>query len=298
MKPGPRTSLFVALLLTLIWGTTWAAVRIGVEGIPPLTGVALRFALAGTILYAVGRARGVVFGAAPREKFLWVMNGLLSFVAGYAVIYWAEQYVPSGLGSVIWATFPLLLALMAHFHLPEERISAGKFGGIVLGFAGIAVIYSEDFTVLGGPQVLLASLVLLLSPLAAAAANVLVKKHGAAVHPLSVSSVPMLLAAAVTGALALVFERHRPIVFDTASVGALLYLAIAGSAVAFGLYYWLLRHHSATRLSMIAYTSPLIAVVVGTTFLDEPLTPRLAIGGLLVLFGVFLTVRVRPKTAG
>jgi drug/metabolite transporter (DMT)-like permease len=297
-RPGvgvrPRdASLAAAILLTIIWGTTWAAVRIGVEGIPPLTGVALRFLIAGTLLYVIGRARGVVFGRAPHEKFLWVTNGLLSFVASYVIIYWAEQYVPSGLGSVLWATFPLILALLAHRWLPGERLHAAKLGGILLGFAGIAVIYSEDFSTLGGPMVLVGSVVMLLSPAASAVSNVLVKRRGAAVHPLSISAIPMLISAGVTGLMALVFERDRPVVFDATSVGALLYLAVFGSAVTFGLFYWLLARHSATRLSMIAYGSPLIAVVVGTFFLDEPLTPRLAAGALLVLLGVFLAVRAR-----
>jgi drug/metabolite transporter (DMT)-like permease len=295
VKPGPGASLAAALLLTFIWGTTWAAVRIGVEGIPPLTGVALRFLIAGTVLYVIGRARGVVFGRAPHEKFLWVTNGLLSFVVSYGVIYWAEQYVPSGLGAVLWATFPLMLALLAHRWLPGERLRGATLGGILIGFAGIAVIYSDDFSALGGPMVLAGSIVMLLSPLASAVSNVLVKKKGGGVHPLSISAVPMLISAAVTGALALVFERGRPVVFDAASIFALVYLALVGSAVTFGLYYWLLAHHSVTRLSMIAYGSPVIAVLVGTLLLDEPLTPHLAVGTLLVLGGVFLTVRVRAR---
>jgi drug/metabolite transporter (DMT)-like permease len=101
----------------------------------------------------------------------------------------------------------------------------------------------------------------------------------------------MAIGAGVAGVLALVFERDLPITFDVRSVSALLYLAIAGSAVTFSLYYWLLRNLAATRLSLITYGIPVVAVFLGTMFLDEPLTARMIAGGVLVLFGVGFALR-------
>ena len=140
--PGAILAAFV--LLTLVWGTTWAAIRIGLAGLPPLTGVALRFAIAGTVLAAVGLRLGVRLGGSRREVGLWVVNGILSFCISYSVVYWSEQYLPSGLTAVLFATHPLMVAVLAHFVLPGERLSRLAGLGLLLGFGGVAVIFSDD----------------------------------------------------------------------------------------------------------------------------------------------------------
>jgi drug/metabolite transporter (DMT)-like permease len=281
------------LLLTLIWGTTWAAIRIGLDGVPPFTGVAVRFAIAGTLLLALALALGVPLGRGRHEKALWLANGILSFCLSYAIIYWSEQHIPSGLAAVLFATNPLFVAVLAHFLLAGERLAAAAVAGLVLGFAGVAVIYSDDLSLLGGPQVRLAALVMLVSPLVSAVATVAIKRWGRDVHPLSLSAVPMLIASLVMGAVALIVERHRPLVFDARSVGALLYLAILGSAVTFTVYYWLLARVTATRLALLSYLIPIVAVAVGAAAFDEPLRPRLLAGSALVLAGVVIVSRRR-----
>jgi len=102
--PSPRVTSLVLAVLVLIWGTTWAAIRIGLGGIPPFTGAALRFALASLLLLVIARARGVKLGRQPGEKRLWLANGVLSMAVPYALVYWGEQWVPSGLASVVFAT--------------------------------------------------------------------------------------------------------------------------------------------------------------------------------------------------
>lgn len=272
----------------MIWGTTWAAIRIGLAGLPPFTAIALRFSIASALLFAAAKAMRVPLGAQPHEKTLWVVNGVLFFSVSFGVVYWAEQFVPSGLSAVLFALFPLLVTLLAHLLLPGERLRPLSGIGVLAGFAGIAVIFSEDFSRLGGPKVLLGAIVLLLSPFVSAVSSVLVKKYGSGIHPISLAAMPMAVCAAVTGTLALVFERHQPLVWTPASVGSLLYLAIAGSCVTFTLYYWLLRHVPASRVALLAYMTPVVAVLTGVVFLDEPLTARIVIGGLLVIGGVAL----------
>lgn len=281
------------LLLTLIWGTTWAAIRVGLEGVPPFTGVAVRFAIAGTLLLALALALGVRLGRGRHEKALWLANGVLSFCLSYAIIYWAEQHIPSGLAAVLFATNPLFVAALAHFLLAGERLTAAAVAGLVLGFAGVAVIYSDDLSLLGGPQVRLAALVMLVSPLVSAVATVAIKRWGSDVHPISLSAVPMLIASLVMGVVAFLVERHRPLAFDARSVAALLYLAILGSAVTFTVYYWLLARVTATRLALLSYVIPIVAVAVGAAAFDEPLRPRLLAGSALVLVGVVIVSRRR-----
>ena len=111
----------VFALLTVIWGTTWAAIRVSLEGIPPVTGVAIRFALAGLVLVAIGRLRGVRFGRLPGEARLWWINAATTFAGSYGIVYWGEQWVPSGLAAVLFATLPLWIVILGHFLLPGER---------------------------------------------------------------------------------------------------------------------------------------------------------------------------------
>ena len=291
---GPGRLIGAFLLLTLVWGTTWAAIRVGLQGVPPFTGVALRFAIAGTLLLALAPVLGVRLGRrGRREKALWLANGVLSFCMSYSAVYWAEQFIPSGLAAVLFATYPLFVAGLAHALLPGERLRSIAGVGVVLGFAGVAVIFSDDLTLLGGEAVRRAALVMLVSPLASAVATVLVKRWGSDLHPLSLSAVPMLIAGLVMGAVALLVERDRSLVLDARSVGALLYLAVLGSAATFTTYYWLLARVGATRAALTSYLIPIVAVAVGAVLFDEPLRPRLLAGSALVLAGVVLVGRRR-----
>ncbi len=284
-----RTRIALAVtVLTLIWGTTWAAIAIGLEGIPPFTGVAARFAIAFLFLLALIRQQRVPLGRQPYEIRLWFLNGLLAFCLTYGAVYWAEQHIPSGLTAVLFATFPLFVAILAHYMLPGEPLSFWKLTGTVLGFAGVVVIFSEDLTLVGTDKAYLAAGVALLAPPACAITSVAIKRWGKAIHPLSISGIPMGITAGIMGAVALTFESDRSVELNAVSVGALLYLAVLGTALTFSLYYWLLRQVSATGLSLIAYLTPVVAVLVGTQVMDEPMTARTWAGSGLVVAGVVL----------
>ena len=290
-RPAPALIVVTFLILTLIWGTTWAAIRVSLEGFPPFTGLAIRFALAAALLLVMMRLFNIRFARTPGERRIWALNASLSFCGSYGIVYWSEQYIPSGLASVLFATFPLFVALFAHVALPGDRLTPGRLAGILIGFGGVAVIFSEDFSRLGDERVGLASVVMLGSPLVSAAANVGAKRWGAGVHPFSMTAVPMGIAALAMGVVAAVLESDRPVTLATAPVLALLYLTVLGSAVTFTLYYWLLAHVSATRLSLLAFTMPVVAVLFGALFMHEPITGRTLAGGALVLAGVAVALR-------
>lgn len=286
LRLPPPLELAALALVTVIWGSTWAAIRLGLEGIPPFAGVALRFGLAAVVLLAFAHAMGVPIGRGRMERRLWWVNGIFTFVLTYGAVYWAEQRVPSGLTSVLFATFPLFVALLAHPVLAGDRLTPRSLAGVGLGFAGVAVIFSEDLAAIAAPGAGVAAVVVLFASATAAVANVAIKRWGAGVHPLSLTAVPMAIAAVLMGGASLVFERHRPLVLDAVSVFSVVYLAVLGSAVAFYLYFWLLDRMAATRLAMITYVSPVVAVALGALLFAEPLTPRIAAGGLLVIAGV------------
>ncbi len=297
MTGSSRSLTYAALaVLILIWGTTWAVIRIGLRGLPPFTGVALRFGIAAAVLFAAARVTGVKFSRGRRVQLLGAVNAALTFSLSYGVVYWAEQWVPSGLASVLFATFPLMVAVLAHFLLPGERLEVASAVGILVGFLGVVVIFSEDLASLGGQQTVRAAWIFLLSPLAAATANVVVKRWGKGIHSLSLTAPPMAATAVIMAVVALAFERGRMLSFDATSVGALLYLSIAGTAVTFFLYFWLLDRLPATRLSLITFAIPVVAVSVGTLVLEEPFTDRMFLGSALVLVGVALALRFSRRS--
>lgn len=281
----------VLALLILIWGTTWSVIRIGLEGIPPLTGVAARFAIAGGVLLLLGRLLGVPWPRGPTIRKVWAIETAFGFVLSYGVVYWAEQWVPSGLTAVLFSTFPIFVAILAHLWLENERIRTGAMVGLVLGVAGVGVIFSEDLTTLAGPGVATAAAVVLISPVSGAVSHVAVKKWGGGFHPVHLASVPMLATSLVMGTGAWLFERERTIVLDGRSVGALLYLALLGSVVTFTLYYWLLARLPATRLSLMTYALPVVALAIGTLLFDEPWSARTFAGSAMVIVGVALAGR-------
>ena len=282
------------LLLCIIWGTTWSVIAVGLRGIPPFSGVAIRFAFAGAVLLLIARMRRLALGRSRVERRLWLVNALLAFCVSYGIVYWAEQWVPSGLVAVLFATYPVFLALLAHLALPDERLSWAELVGVLIAFGGVGVIFSTDFAALGGRQVAIASVVCLLSPLAAAISSVAVKRWGGAVHPISLSAMPMLLCGILMGFVAAATERDRAFTWDAVSISALLYLAIFGSAVTFTLYYWLLSHLTAKRMSLIAYVIPVVAVAIGT-MRGEPLTTRVLLGAGVVLGGVAVTIHIQSR---
>ena len=284
------------MVLSVVWGTTWAAIRIGLEGIPPFLGVALRFGVASVVLLGTAAVLRIPLGRSRRERRLWWINGLFSFVLSYGIVYWAEQWVPSGLAAILFATFPLFVAGLAHPFLPGERLTVRSSAGLVVGFAGVAVIFSEDLADLAGLGAGVAALVMLASPFVSALGSLAVKRWGKGIHPVSIAAVPMGFCAVVMAVVSAVVERDREIVFDAVSVGSVLYLGILGSALTFSLYFWLLEHLPATRMSLVTYASPVVAVLVGTLFLDEPFTWRIGAGTALVISGVAVTVRDRRAT--
>ncbi|HWN41466.1 MAG TPA: EamA family transporter [Thermoanaerobaculia bacterium] len=293
MTTAGRPLLTYAALaaLVLIWGSTWAAIRVSLEGIPPLTGVVLRFTLACLLLLALAPVFRVRLGATAIERRLWWVNAVLTFTISYGLVYWGEQWVPSGLAAVLFATFPLFVAVLAHFFLPGERLRTGSFIGVLIGFVGVAVLFSEDLSAVGGPRTAFAATLMLIAPFASAIANVAVKRWGAGVHPFSISGVSMGLGALLVVPLAWFGEREREITFSARPVLAVIYLAVIGSAVAFTVYYWLLRRLPATSLSLINYATPVVAVLIGTLWLGEPFTLRILIGAGLVVVGVAISMR-------
>src|SRR5436190_9814760 len=286
----------VWLILCGIWGSTWLFIKLGLADLPPLTFAGIRFLFASLILIALILARGVRW---PRKRSDWTVIaivGLLQFSLNYGLVFWGEQRISSGLAAVLQSTFPAFGLVIAHFYLPDEPITAKKVVGILLGFTGVAIIFSHQLSI-AGESALLGSVALVLSAFFGSYGNVLVKAYGTRIDPFVLAAGQMICGFPPLLALGIATEGN-PLRFHWTRVAilSLAYLVVVGSVLAFTLFYWLVRHMDVVNTMLIALVTPVVAVVLGMIVLHEQLNWRLFAGGACIISGIgFIVLRKRQK---
>ena len=280
----------VWLILCGIWGSTWLFIKIGLRDLPPFTFAGLRFVLASAILGSLILIRRARWPRTRSDWYLIAVSGLLQFTLNYGLVFWGEQYISSGLAAVLQSTFPLFGLVFAHLYLPNERMTALKVVGVLLGILGVGVIFSDQLTI-AGSMALLGSIALVLSVLFGSYSNVLVKAYGGKIDPQILAAtqmvcgfVPLLAAGFVTEGNPLRFRWTVPALLS------LMYLVIVGSVIAFWLYYWLVRNMDVTKTMLIALVTPVVAVILGMIVLHEQLNWRLVAGSACIILGLALIV--------
>lgn len=287
------TYLLLAMLC-LIWGVTWVVIKIGLTDSPPFLSAAFRFMIAVVILGAIiiWKKKPRLRGAATWWRVLF--PGVFMYFFSYAAVYYAEQYISAALTAVTFATFPFFVAILAHFYLPNERLTAIKLFGLLVGFAGIVVIFHDQLAV-PDPKVLPAMFVALISPLSAALAAVWLKKYVTDVDAVTATFWQMLVGIALLLPLGLGLEKLSDFRWTITAIGSATALGVFGSALAFVVYLRLLKTEEATRVSLIAFVTPIVASVTGWIVLGENLTAGIISGGFLVLAGVYCVLVWAPR---
>ncbi|HYE14267.1 MAG TPA: EamA family transporter [Pyrinomonadaceae bacterium] len=289
----------VWLVLCGIWGSTWLFIKLGLRDLPPLSFAAIRFALATLILSSIVAARRRPMPRAGADWALIAATGVFAFALNYGLLFWGEQHISSGLAALLQATIPVFGMLFAHLHLPGERMTAAKMSGVLLGVAGVGVIFSNQLSV-AGPMALWGSVAIVVGAVCVAYANVLVKARGGGIDPALLAAGQMFCGLVPLAAAGLLFEGS-PASFrwTTTAVVSLLYLTVVGSVVAFLLFYWLVRNMDVTKTMLIALVTPLFAVLLGMVALGEELGWRTLAGGALIMSGIAVVVlpRVRKEAA-
>jgi drug/metabolite transporter (DMT)-like permease len=276
-------------LLCLIWGSTWLVIKQGLEDMPPLTAAAIRFGLAGLLMIPVARVVAPREGGQRPALRLSLTYGVFALAISYGVIYVVETQLPSGLVSVLWAIYPALLAALAHWMLPSERMNRLQWSGLVLGFGGVALMLSRDLSGFG-PSALPLGIALLISPLACAFGNVILKRDGKQTSSILLNRDGMLIGAVLLSAAAWIFERDAEVTFTNAAMLSIGYLTLVGTVFAFGLYYWMQRFVPVTQMSLIVYCIPIIALILGASLDGEQVTGSTLFGMLLILGGVAVVI--------
>jgi drug/metabolite transporter (DMT)-like permease len=272
-------------IICLIWGSSWAAVQIGIESIPPLFSLGIRFTIASIILGIIVLTKHLDVPMTRKFWSLVFIMCLTSFTVPFVLIYWAQLKVSSGLASVLFATYPFWVAIVSHFILKNEKITFVRIIGVVIGFLGVTFIFNNGFYGVSS-RVLFGMAAIILGSIIQAFGLVYLRRLGSDAHPVTLNFCSMLISALPLFAASLVFEDHSNIIFNASSIVSILYLSIFCTVITFVIYFWLVKHVEAVILSLSAFITPVIAVVIGVVFMNEKISDDVYIGTTLVLVGV------------
>ena len=277
-----------------LWGTTFLAIRIAVEELPPLFAAGVRFFVAGIVLYAFMRFRGHARPTPIQWRNLG-LTALVMFVAEYGPLFWAEKYVPSGIVSVLAATIPILTLILEILILRQKHFHVSTVLSTLLGFAGVAFLLlrgdGHTFALIPCVAVLVGSACWALGSIFNRSLDM------PKARPLTAGATMMLGGGTLLALSAAFGEMHPFPHISLRAAGALLYLIVFGSLLAFTAYVWLLGHLPASRISSYAYVNPIVAVALGYFLANEPVSLRTLAGTALVLVSVFLILRPAKQFA-
>jgi drug/metabolite transporter (DMT)-like permease len=293
---------FAYVVCALVWGTTWFAIRVCIAdgGYPTFEAAALRFAIATAILAPVC----VLFrlGPLPRRAPQWIWLGVAGLLdaVGYALVYLGEERVPGGLAAVLFGIQPLLLAILLSL-TGLERVRPAAVIGALVSIAGVAVIFLDRADVSGHQAVGVALIVG--SVVASTLYSMVMKRHAEEVHPVVATTIFLAVTALALGAVVLA-RGPAPASWPPpgAPTAALLYLAVFGSVIAFGSYFWLLRRLSLMAMSTLVFVIPLVSLAIDALWEDEiRLGARAYLGVAITLAGLGINLllerRGRAKVA-
>ncbi len=290
----PQLTWLALITVYIAWGSTYVAIRVMDETVPPLIGGGIRFVCAGLAMYAFisWRRRGAPRVSA-REFGSVALVGILLLVGGNGLVTVAERHVPAGLTSLVIASVPLWLLLLRWGS--RERPARATLAGVGVGFVGVALLVLR-----GGPGqgVSVPHLLIVLG----AAASWAVGSWASARLPMpgdvsTSTAIEMLVGGLVLALLGPLVGEHWSTVASHASfnsLAAIAYLAVVGSIVAFTAYVWLLQHAPISRVATYAYVNPVVAVVLGAILLSERVTITTVIGGAVIIASVAVVIRAEP----
>jgi drug/metabolite transporter (DMT)-like permease len=277
------------------WGTTYLAIRVGLESFPPTLFAGLRFIVAGVVLFFIMSRQRNARLPLGREWFDLGVIGLMLLGVGNGAVVWAEQWVPSGMAALLVATSPFWAAALARLEGDGERVGLRGLLGMAVGFGGLAMLVGPQLfgAELNG-KYLLGVVIIQVGCFFWQAGSLYAKRRPTGVSPLMASSVQMLWAGLILTLAGTLIGEWGAMRFSGRSVGALLYLVVFGSIVAYSAYMYAIQKLSLPLVSTYAYVNPIVALVLGWLVLSEPLGWREGGAALVILLGVAL-VKTSPK---
>ena len=299
VRPTLWKTLLAFSIIYFVWGSTYLAIRVGVEEMPPFLMAGLRFTAAGVAMYVWLRIAGVTLPTL-RQWGAATILGSLMFLLDYACLFWAEQRVPSGVSAVILAIIPVNITLMEIIFLRTQRLTYQLAGGLLIGILGVAVLANPTASLGEAPLDRAGVVALIVASMGWSVGTIVSRrlvlpesKPMSAAAQMLTGGLQLLLLAAISGE----FAGFHPRQTSSAAWFSLVYLIIAGSIVGYTAYVWLLHHESPTKVGTYAYVNPVVAVLVGATLGGEVIGKRTLLGTALILIGVVAITTMRRKSA-
>jgi drug/metabolite transporter (DMT)-like permease len=300
-EPAPARWKLVSAFASvyLIWGSTYLAIRFAIETLPPFLMAGTRFLIAGAVLYWWARTIG---GAARPNAANWracAIVGCALLLLGNGLLVWSEFRVASGIAALLVGVVPCFLVLLDWLRPGGSRPGSQVVLGLVLGLAGLFFLIGPDSLMGGGRVDLLGAGALVIGCFAWAAGSIYSRHSALPRSPFLATAMQMLtggLALCVVAVLAGELGAFEPARFSARSIAGWAYLVGFGSIVAFTAYAWLLRVSTPARVSTYAYVNPVVAVLLGFAFADEPLTARMMVAAAVIVSGVAL-ITLAPRSA-
>jgi len=292
MPRQPRIAIIAAFTtLCVVWSSTWLAIKVGLNDLPPISFAALRFLIAFAVLVAVSLGRVPLL---PKTRADWTLlgfTGVLMFAVNYGLLFWGELHVSSGLAAVLQAVIVIFGMAFAHVMLPSEPLRWQRVAGAALSVGGVALICGRLLDQ-GGIMAFWGGLGIVVGGAGAAFSNVLLKRRALQLAPAMIAAWQMIFGAVPLMLVGLVAEGS-PLQFRWTGMAifCLLYLAVIGSALTFLLLYWLLPRMEINHLQTISLITPPGAVAFGWFFGGETFSLWSLVGGALVLAGVWMIFR-------
>ena len=295
-RPAWKTLLAFAIIY-IVWGTTYLAIRVGVEEVPPFLLAGLRFVISGGVIYGWMIAHGERSPTA-RQWVAASIIGCMIFVMDYGLLFWAEERVPSGIAAVMMATIPVFMALSEITILRTQKLTFRLAVALLIGMGGVAVLMSRSLNLGGAPVDKMGAIALMVASISWSIASVLTRKLSLPPSKVMSSGAQMLAGGVfltLTAAALGEFRSFHPLSVSRGAWLALLYLIVAGSIIGYTAYVWLIHHESPTKVGTYAYVNPVVAVLVGYFLGGESLGLRMVLGTLFVLTSVVFITMTRVK---
>lgn len=281
------------IAVCVFWGSTYLAIRIGVQELPPLLFAGIRFLVAGSVILGYASLKRLPYPKNLKDFKDFSIIGLLLLFGGNGLVVLAEQWVHSGIASLLVATVPLFMALIEYFFVRKEKLTWKGWVGLLIGFAGVGIlVMADDLTSAVNP---LGVLLLILASLCWAGGSVYsktLKPTGSVVTHIGIQMLAGGSALILSGLVLGEAARFRP---TAVGIGAMVYLIIFGSLIGYSAYIYLLQKWPAARVGTYAYVNPVIAVFLGALVLGEKLTPSVLGATAVILLGVLLVQTSKIK---
>lgn len=274
-------------VLSVLWGGAFFFTAVAVKEVPPLTLVLCRVSIAALVLFVFIKIKGERIPLGWSFLSIFLVMGFFNNLIPFSLLFWAQTTIPSGLASILNATTPIFSIIVAHFLLSDEKMIANKIAGVVLGFAGVAVLFGGD--ALSGVSVTtLGILACLGAALSYGFATVFGRRFRTLGVTPSISALGQLSATTVMMIPIVVFfdQPWTLTMPSTEALGAIVSLAVASTAVAYLIYFRILESAGAVNAALVTLIIPLTAILLGTVFLDEELATRHYLGMAFILAGL------------